>query len=105
MFSSYSNDQALEFGIDKNGSQDNNHWEAGEDLCEAVFNGVMTLSQVEAMMVETVVDKARGNLPAAARLLGLTRPQLAYRLGRLQENGHKSNDESSPTALSTESPR
>jgi DNA-binding NtrC family response regulator len=31
------------------------------------------------------VDKARGNLSAAARSLGLTRAQLAYRLKRLQE--------------------
>ena len=46
----------------------------------------MTLDQVEAMLVETAVDKARGNLSAAARLLGLTRRQLSYRLGRLHEN-------------------
>ena len=37
------------------------------------------------MLLETAVDKARGNLSSAARLLGLTRPQLAYRLKRLQE--------------------
>ncbi len=61
-------------------------WEAGKALCEAVFNGVMTLDRVEAMLLETAVDKARGNLSSAARLLGLTRPQLAYRLKRLQEN-------------------
>ena len=54
-------------------------------LCEAVFNGVMTLDQLEAMLIETAVDKARGNLSAAARMLGLTRPQLAYRLKRLHE--------------------
>ena len=59
---------------------------SGMDLCEAVFNGVMTLDQVEGMLVETAVDKARGNLSAAARLLGLTRRQLSYRLSRLHEN-------------------
>ena len=37
------------------------------------------------MLIETAVDKARGNLSAAARMLGLTRPQLAYRLKRLHE--------------------
>ena len=37
------------------------------------------------MLIETAVDKARGNLSAAARMLGLTRPQLAYRLKRLQD--------------------
>jgi hypothetical protein len=50
-----------------------------------VFNGVMTLDQVEAMLLETAVDKARGNLSSAARMLGLTRPQLAYRLKRLHD--------------------
>jgi len=46
---------------------------------------VRTLDQVEAMLIETAVDKAHGNLSAASRMLGLTRPQLAYRLKRLQE--------------------
>ena len=60
-------------------------WPAGRALCEAVLNGVMTLDQIEAMLLETAVDKARGNLSSAARLLGLSRPQLAYRLKRLHE--------------------
>jgi DNA-binding NtrC family response regulator len=60
-------------------------WAAGHALCEAVLNGVMTLDQIEAMLLETAVDKARGNLSSAARLLGLSRPQLAYRLKRLHE--------------------
>jgi len=50
-----------------------------------VFNGALTLDQVEAMLLETAVDKARGNLSSAARMLGLTRPQIAYRLKRLNE--------------------
>ena len=37
------------------------------------------------MLIETAVDKAHGNLSAASRMLGLTRPQLAYRLKRLHE--------------------
>ena len=93
MFSSYNDDgSSLEFSLDINGSVGINgsfgvnSTETGRDLCEAVFNGVMTLDQVEAMLVETAVDKARGNLSAAARLLGLTRRQLSYRLGRLHEN-------------------
>jgi DNA-binding protein Fis len=61
-------------------------WDTGKSLCEAVFNGVMTLDQVEAMLLETAVDKARGNLSSAARMLGLTRPQIAYRLKRLHED-------------------
>jgi transcriptional regulator with GAF, ATPase, and Fis domain len=37
-------------------------------------------------LIETAVDKAHGNLSAASRMLGLTRPQLAYRLKRLHED-------------------
>ncbi|MCO5122288.1 MAG: sigma-54-dependent Fis family transcriptional regulator [Rhizobacter sp.] len=73
----------LSLGLD--GSLDDHPWEAGKELCEAVFNGVMTLAQVEAMLIETAVDKAHGNLSAASRMLGMTRPQLAYRLKHLHD--------------------
>jgi DNA-binding NtrC family response regulator len=85
MFAAYGEQPQNEFGLDQHGDLNMSSWKSGQDLCEAVFNGVMTLDQVEAMLVETAVDKARGNLSSAARLLGLTRPQLAYRLRRLQE--------------------
>jgi DNA-binding NtrC family response regulator len=81
-----SNAQAPEFGLDTNGELDLHRWDTAKSLCEAVFNGVMTLDQVEAMLLETAVDKARGNLSSAARMLGLTRPQIAYRLKRLHED-------------------
>jgi DNA-binding NtrC family response regulator len=92
LFSSCAQEQAREFGLDMNGSLEINRWESGKDLCEAVFNGVMTLDQVEAMLLETAVDKARGNLSSAARMLGLTRPQLAYRLRRLHEGDQNKPD-------------
>jgi DNA-binding NtrC family response regulator len=77
--------EAREFGLGLDGNLDAAAWDTGKDLCEAVFNGVRTLEQVEAMLIETAVDKAHGNLSAASRMLGLTRPQLAYRLKRLHE--------------------
>ena len=86
MFSAYSEDHAREFGLDIHGDLNLHPCAAAKELCEAVFNGAMTLDQVEAMLVENAVDKARGNLSSAARMLGLTRPQLAYRLRRLHEN-------------------
>jgi DNA-binding NtrC family response regulator len=81
----------LEYGLDKNGGldvEDKDGNQAGKDLCEAVLSGGMTLDQVEAMLIEAAVAKASGNLSAAARVLGLTRPQLAYRLGPLHEAGN-----------------
>ena len=85
LFQSCADERAREFGLDIHGGLDSSRWTTGKELCEAVFNGVMTLHQVEAMLLETAVDKARGNLSSAARMLGLTRPQLAYRLKRLHE--------------------
>jgi transcriptional regulator with GAF, ATPase, and Fis domain len=85
LFMSCSDMQPVEFGLSPTGDVDVNCWEAGKDLREAVFNGALTLEQVEAMLLETAVDKARGNLSSAARMLGITRPQIAYRLKRLHE--------------------
>ena len=82
--------EPLEYQLDSNGSIDLDGKEAkqaGKELCEAVLSGAMTLDQVESMLIQAAVDKAAGNLSAAARVLGLTRPQLAYRLGSLQ--GHE----------------
>jgi len=77
--------QPRELGLGIDGKLDATAWDTGKELCEAVFNGVRTLEQVEAMLIEAAVDKARGNLSAASRMLGLTRPQLAYRLKRLHD--------------------
>jgi len=92
--SAQSQPRELRLGID--GNLDSATWETGKDLCEAVFNGVRTLDEVEAMLIETAVDKAHGNLSAASRMLGLTRPQLAYRLKRLNEATGRQPDEGAP---------
>ena len=39
-----------------------------------------SLEEVEALLMDNAVQRAKGNLSSAARMLGLTRPQLAYRL-------------------------
>ena len=86
LFSSCEPEQAREFSLDTKGGLGMGRGGSAEQLCEAVFNGIMTLGQLEAMLLETAVDKARGNLSSAARMLGLTRPQLAYRLKRRHED-------------------
>jgi len=86
LFSSGAEDEMREFSLDGDGKLGPLRDETSRSLCEAVCNGVMTLDQVEAMLLETAVDKAGGNLSSAARMLGLTRPQLAYRLKRLHES-------------------
>jgi DNA-binding NtrC family response regulator len=85
LFTAPMGEQVPEFGPDRAGSLDLQGGDSTDALCRAVFNGVMTLEQLESMLIETAVDKAHGNLSSAARMLGLTRPQLAYRLKRLHE--------------------
>jgi len=45
----------------------------------------LTLDGLEEALIREAVERAGGNLAAAARALGLTRPTLSYRLSRLQE--------------------
>ena len=85
MFSSIDERASDEFGLDAHGDLRQPVHDVGSELCEAVLGGTMTLDQVEAMLLERAVDKSHGNLSSAARMLGVTRPQLAYRLRRLQE--------------------
>jgi transcriptional regulator with AAA-type ATPase domain len=43
-----------------------------------------SLDHLENKLILDAVRKANGNLSAAARLLGITRPQLSYRMKKLQ---------------------
>ena len=52
------------------------------DLCATLLSSGVTLPDIESQLLEFAVQQSRGNLSAAARQLGLTRPQLAYRLQR-----------------------
>ena len=84
MFSSFDVDHPREFGLDCNGSLGISPTTTEQDLCKSVFDAVVsgatTLDRVETMLAETAVNKAGGNLSKAARMLGITRRQLAYRL-------------------------
>lgn len=53
-----------------------------EDLCARLLDQGLNLEAHEARLLRLATDRANGNLAQAARLLGLTRRQLAYRLGR-----------------------
>jgi hypothetical protein len=46
----------------------------------AIEEGGFSISMLEKAAYQSAVKRAGGNLSAAARLLGLTRPQLAYRI-------------------------
>lgn len=57
--------------------------DAGEDTdaqIERLLNQGLSLPQIEARLMQLAMTTTRGNLSSAARMLGITRPQLAYRL-------------------------
>lgn len=83
LFSSYSNEPATELRLGTDGGLGIDPREKWKSFFDAVSSGVLTLDQVEAMLIENAVDKARGNLSKASKMLSLTRRQLAYRLERL----------------------
>jgi transcriptional regulator with PAS, ATPase and Fis domain len=57
----------------------------GGSLYEELQRRELTLEGMEDALIQEAVARAKGNLAAAARALGLTRPQLSYRLERVRE--------------------
>ncbi len=49
----------------------------------------LTLEELEDALIQEAVARADGNLAAASRALGLTRPQLSYRLQRLRDRARE----------------
>jgi len=80
LFTSWKDPAPGELGLDRHGGLDAPEQQACKALCAAVLAGSIKLEQVEDLLLDTAVRRAHGNLSLAARLLGLTRPQLAYRL-------------------------
>ncbi|WP_437882941.1 sigma 54-interacting transcriptional regulator [Pseudomonas sp. LRF_L74] len=57
-----------------------------EQLCESLLGEGFDLQAHEHRLLELAVRRAQGNLTHAARLLGITRRQLAYRLKQFEES-------------------
>ena len=56
----------------------------GSNLTDLFFSSDLSLDQVESLLIEQAVEKSKGNYSGAARMLGITRPQLAYRMKKRQ---------------------
>jgi DNA-binding NtrC family response regulator len=50
-----------------------------DDLSARILDSGSSIEAIEARVLDLAVQRAGGNLSEAARLLGLSRPQLAYR--------------------------
>ena len=60
-------------------------------LLDQMSEQQLALGEVETVLMEAAMQRADGNMSQAARLLGITRPQLAYRWkmrGTRGGNGH-----------------
>ncbi|MCM2297621.1 sigma-54-dependent Fis family transcriptional regulator [Rhodoferax sp.] len=57
-----------------------------DDLSARILDSGSSLEEIEGRVLDHAVARARGNLSEAARLLGLTRPQLAYRQKQRQSS-------------------
>jgi DNA-binding NtrC family response regulator len=56
-------------------------------LCEMLLGEGLDLEAHEARLLNLAVQRSGGNLTHAARLLGITRRQLAYRLKQFEGDG------------------
>lgn len=71
---------ASDGGIDAKGLVSEWHPNALDPLCEQVLAQHVDLESLERRLMQLAMQRSDGNLSRAARLLGMTRPQLAYRL-------------------------
>ena len=83
---------SAESGIGENGRLEISEPLAQRQLCEAIMASGLSLDVIEAALLREAVARADGNLAGAARLLGLTRPQLTYRLKRNQDTAECAQD-------------
>tara|TARA_R110002096_G_scaffold420735_1_gene625985 strand:+ start:27056 stop:28834 length:1779 start_codon:yes stop_codon:yes gene_type:complete len=63
-----------------NSDNPHNEPQAMDMIIESLIDQNVGLENIEKSIIATAVEKADGNLSAAARILGISRPQLAYRL-------------------------
>ena len=74
--------RADESGIDAAGRVTEKTPEVLKGLCDQALTHQVGLESLERQLMLGAMQRAGGNLSRAARLLGITRPQLAYRLKR-----------------------
>jgi DNA-binding NtrC family response regulator len=58
----------------------------GKQYLNELIDRKLSINAMEKMLIQEAVERSKGNISAAARLLGLTRPQLSYRLNKLQDD-------------------
>jgi DNA-binding NtrC family response regulator/predicted hydrocarbon binding protein len=86
LFPSLDETDDTDIGITNSGKLAEDRPQEQTRLCDAILGSGLSLDEVETMLLREAVERASGNLAGAARMLGLTRPQLTYRLKRNLDN-------------------
>ncbi|MCF8207995.1 MAG: sigma 54-interacting transcriptional regulator [Rhodoferax sp.] len=81
---------AGQISLDAHGKLANLPRSHDDDLSERILNSGSSLDEIETRALNYAVAHARGNLSEAARMLGLSRAQLAYRQKRSNTNAAES---------------
>ncbi len=80
LFPSFEGLSGGETGISDSGKLEDGQTMATDNLCDAILASGLSLDDIETLLLREAVTRAEGNMAGAARMLGLTRPQLAYRM-------------------------
>jgi transcriptional regulator with PAS, ATPase and Fis domain len=69
--------------VNANGDLQTNNSSSG-NIYEQMQASQLSLDSMTSLIIQEAVSRSGGNLAAAARALGITRPQLSYRLEKAQ---------------------
>ena len=88
LFPAYPNQMGHTAGsvVNKTGRLSKGNASQGQVMLSDLIEKKISLTNLEHILIQEAVDRSNGNISAAARLLGLTRPQLSYRLGKMNED-------------------
>ncbi|GAB6402989.1 sigma 54-interacting transcriptional regulator [Pseudomonas sp. MHK4] len=77
--------EALSIGLSSEGNLISQKLQPADDWVDRLLDLGVSLDDVEQQLLQGAMDRANQNVSEAARLLGITRPALAYRLKKLSE--------------------
>lgn len=86
LFAMMNIEQAPEMSLDNSGQLKAVKKGVYNQFVEMFFDAQNNLFEIEETILKEAVKRSEGNLSRAARALGMTRPQLAYRLGKIEED-------------------
>lgn len=81
----HQSEEAQSIGLTSEGNLVSQELEPGSDWVEQLIDQGLSLETVEQALIQSAMKRTQQNVSEAARLLGMTRPALAYRLKKLPE--------------------